>query len=81
MPRSLTQSQNIQLIAKALCLTATDKTDIRKGEGKTTGRGWWLCGCKEGDQPLPQTADCHTVDEAIDAALGWLQPEIHRGGQ
>jgi len=73
-----TQRDKIMAIARALSLTPTDRTDIRRGEGLTTGSGWWLCGCKEGDQPLPQTSNAHTVDEAIDCAIGWLQPEIHR---
>jgi len=64
-----TQYQQIRMIAKALCLTATDKTDLVREAGRDR---WWIVGCVEGDQPLPQTGGRHTVDDAIDCALGWL---------
>lgn len=33
---------------------------------------WWLTGCVGGDQVLPDTIDCETQEEAIDAALAFL---------
>lgn len=39
---------------------------------------WWLIGSIEGDQPLPQTSNAHTLPEALDMAEAWLAPEIER---
>ena len=67
----------LKTLAVALSMTPTPRLDI--GLSWVSGRrAWWLLGCKEGDQPLPQTSDCHTAQEAIDAAEGWLMPEICR---
>lgn len=32
---------------------------------------WWLISCQEGDQPLPQTRSCATVDDALDQMDAW----------
>ena len=69
----MTQYQGIRLIAKALCLTVTDKTDFVRD---LKSNRWWLIGCKEGDQPLPQTGNCYTINDAIDRVSAWLFPEI-----
>lgn len=65
----------LRIIAKALKLTPTDKLHLEKG-GRPLSTCWWLVGCVEGDQPLPRTSQCHTTKEAIEAAMGWLAPEI-----
>jgi len=69
------QWERLQRVARALCLTPTDRLDIvlsRVG-GR---RAWWVVGCVEGDQALPQTGAARTVDEALDAAEAWLAPEL-----
>lgn len=38
--------------------------------------GWVIRGCVEGDQRLPRTKRCRTVTEALEAADGWLAPEV-----
>jgi hypothetical protein len=65
-------------LARALKLTTTEQLRIEYCAvgGK---RGWWLRGCVEGDQPLPQTAAAHTVREALDMVEAWLAPEIDGG--
>jgi len=59
----MTQYQGIRLIAKALCLTVTDKTDFVRD---LKSNRWWLIGCKEGDQPLPQTGNCYATHDRLE---------------
>jgi hypothetical protein len=42
---------------------------------------WWLVGFVGGDQALPQTGGCHTVNEALDAAESWLVVELQKGAK
>jgi hypothetical protein len=68
------QRQQVKLIVRVLKMTWTEKTDIVKD---LESNRWWLTGCKEGDQPLPQGDSCETISEAIDCTLAWLAPEIY----
>lgn len=63
-------------LARALCMTPIpERIDVSFSwiDGR---RRWWLTGCIEGDQVLPRTGDCYTMEEAIEAAEAWLMPEI-----
>lgn len=63
----------LKLLAKALCVTPTNKLDIEKS---TEFNNWWLVGCKEGDTALPYTKGAKTMLEALENAEGWLAPRI-----
>lgn len=66
------QYYRVRRVAAALCLEwVTGRSRIEKYDGR-----WWLVGCLGGDQPLPNTGGCHTLDSALDAIEAWLAPEI-----
>jgi thiazole synthase ThiGH ThiG subunit len=54
-------------IAASLRMNSTMAT--RLVQGKTE---WWLVGCLEGDQPLPNTEGCKSVSEAVKSFEDWL---------
>jgi hypothetical protein len=54
-------------VAVKIRMTPTAAT--RLFNGKT---GWWLTGCVEGDQPLPNTEGCSNETEAFDALESWF---------
>jgi len=62
--------------------TALNLTPPKEGRGLRVSRDydnkWWLCGCAEGDAVLPLSKNAPTVQEALDAAEGWLVPELTR---
>lgn len=63
------RDDRIQQIAETMGLTPS-----RRGAAfyhASDGR-WWLVGCLEGDQPLPQTGACRSAEEAIGAMEAWL---------
>ncbi len=69
------RESRLRKLAEALCMTPppTIRLELRRVGGR---RKWWLCGCLEGDQALPMTADAKTAEEALEAAEGWLAPEL-----
>lgn len=62
-------------LAKVLAVTATEKITIEKDLATQI---WWLRGCVEGDQPLPGTRGCGTIQEALENVEGWLAPEFDK---
>jgi hypothetical protein len=66
-------------LARALKMTPTERTRVEYCAvgGK---RAWWLLGCVEGDQALPQTHGAHTVVEALEQSEAWLAPEVDGEG-
>lgn len=63
----MTWYDQLDRLALMLSLTPTDKMRVERGRDK-----WWLCGAAEGDQPLPGTAGCRTVQGAVERAERWL---------
>lgn len=76
----MTYHERVLRLASALKLTPTARTRVEYCSvgGK---RRWWLLGCVEGDQALPQTASARTVPEALEMAEAWLAPEIDGTGE
>jgi len=70
-------NHRLNKLAEALCITPTNnlRLELSHVGGK---RAWWLCGCKEGDQALPQTGNAETAEEALGNAERWLAPELDR---
>jgi len=68
-------SRRVNALARAFGLTATARTWVEPTyvDGR---RCWVLKGCLEGDRPLPRTGAARTIREALDAAEGWLVPEL-----
>lgn len=61
--------ERLRKLAEDLCLTPTNKIRIEKGLGK-----WWLVGCVEGDQPLPQVHfGQKNAYDALRRAEEWLR--------
>jgi hypothetical protein len=54
-------------LAKALCMTPGSKP-LKLERPSTAFTSWWLVGCIEGDQALPQTSKCTTANEALEIA-------------
>jgi len=59
----------IHNLAKVLGMTPTYFTWVRR-DSKT--KKWWLEGCKEGDQPLPQAYMAEDVRQALNSAEEWI---------
>lgn len=64
----------MRVLAKVLGLTLSDNINVQRDPVTLQ---WWLCGCIEGDQPLPQTNKCNTAKEALEASSAWFAPEIY----
>ena len=74
MSEALTLKERTDRLARALKLTPTEQTAVVRESGGL--RRWWLRGCIEGDQPLPQTAGVPLLSQALANAEGWLAPEL-----
>jgi len=76
----MTHHERVLRLASVLKLTPTARTRV---EPCVVGgrRRWWLLGCIEGDQALPQTASAHTLPEALDMAEAWFASEIDGTGE
>jgi len=62
-----------RLLALAKSFGMTPTTEIRLEHKKEFDKWrWWLLGCVEGDQPLPNTSSAGTVSEALDKVEHWF---------
>jgi len=68
----------IQLLAQVLGFNPSSKIDVINIDLKDGhGKRWVLC-TPEGDQPLPRTKGCYTLEKALSAAEDWLAPELQK---
>ena len=58
------------LLARALSMTPLRSVELKRETGLR--HRWWITGCIEGDQPLPNTARARNAGEAISAVEAWL---------
>lgn len=66
------RSDRIARLARALSLTPTADTGVTRNYAPPQ---WWLMGCVEGDQPLPNTTSADSEEAAVRAAEEWLGVE------
>lgn len=71
----MTLHERIVRLAHALGADPCGKVALEPSS-VTGSRKWWLVGCRGGDIALPMTEHAHTILEALEAAEGWLGPEL-----
>ena len=64
-----TPMDKLQQLTVALGFKITDKVSLMRCKKGFNSPRWWLTGCVGGDHVLPETINCETEEEAIDAAL------------
>jgi len=67
------RSDRLARLARVLCMGPTPRPFDLRG---SASEGWWLTGGLGGDVKLPRTRGCSSEADALDAAEGWLAPEL-----
>lgn len=75
----VTMQQRVNNLAKMMQLTPGQ---MGASLFRASDDQWWLVGCKEGDQPLPQTKGMKSEGEALSYMETWVcMPKCRRCGQ
>jgi len=67
------EQERLHALAEALGMT---HQDAYLSLSQDREKRWWLVGCGDGDCVLPRTRGEVTARDALEAAEGWLAPEL-----